>query len=88
MSLINQHALDAIRTAALTGPNIAAQFERMAVGAQGVGSSGGMFILSYLDPEQLPEEGELVPVITLSLKPFTTRRQAPRLIDKKDAPAK
>lgn len=83
---INQHALEAIRTAALTGPNLAAQFERMAVGAQGVGSSGGMFILNYLDPDQLPEEGELIPVITLSLKPFTTRRQAPQPIEKTEVP--
>jgi len=77
---INEHALNAIRTADLTGPNVAALFERMTVGAQGVGSSGGMFILNYLDPDQLPVEGELVPVITLSLKPFTVRRQPPRPI--------
>lgn len=77
MANINKHALQAIRAAALTGPNIAAQFERMAIGTEGVGSSGGLFILSYLDPEQLPSEGELVPTITLALKPFTTKRITP-----------
>lgn len=81
MAIINEHALNAIRTAAISGPNLAGLFERMAIGAQGVGSSGGMFILSYLDPDQLPEEGELVPTITLSLKPFTTKRQPPRLVE-------
>jgi len=79
---INQHSLESIRHAAITGENIASLFEKMALGAQGVGSSGGLFVLSYLDPEQLPEEGELVPTITFALKPFT-RRQPPRPDDAK-----
>lgn len=74
---INELALSAIHSAALSGPNIARQFRRMAEGTEGVGSSGGMLILNYIDPNQLPKEGELVPVITLSLKPFTTRRPKP-----------
>lgn len=79
---INQHALESIRHAAITGENVAALFEKMALGAQGVGSSGGLFVLSYLDPDQLPDEGELVPTITLALKPFT-RRQPPKPDDAK-----
>jgi len=74
---INEYALRAIRTADLTGENIADLFERMVCGTQGVGSSGGMFILNYIDPEALPEDGELIPVITLALKPFTTKTPVP-----------
>ena len=71
---INQHALEAIRNAALTGENLASLFEKMAGGTDAVGAPGGLLILNYLDPDNLPVEGEFVPTITLALKPFTRRR--------------
>jgi hypothetical protein len=71
---INKFALNAIRGAAITGENIASLFERMADGTLGVSSSGGLLVLNYMEPNQLPAEGELVPTITLALKPFTLRR--------------
>jgi len=71
---IHQKALEAIRNAALTGENFALLFERMATGLAGVASPGGLLVLNYLDPNQMPEEGELVPTITLALKPFTLRQ--------------
>lgn len=73
---INQHALEAIRGAALTGENFAGLFEKMAGSVEIVTSSGGLLILNYIDPQNLPAEGELVPTITLALKPFTLRRPA------------
>ena len=74
--LINQHALEAIRGAALTGKNLAELFEKMAGGVEVVASPGGLLILNYMDPQNLPAEGELVPTITLALKPFTLKRPA------------
>jgi len=73
--MINQHALEAIRASELSGANIAELLERMAAETEQIGSSGGLFILSYLDPDQLPEEGELVPTITLALKPFSLKQK-------------
>ena len=69
--VINQPALEAIRKADLTGKNFADLFEQMTKGTEGVGAFGGLLILDYTN--QLPEEGELVPTITLALKPFTTK---------------
>lgn len=74
---ISQVALNAIRESQLSGPNVAALFERMAENAATVASQGGLLILSYLPPEVLPSEGELVPTITLALKPFSMRRLEP-----------
>lgn len=71
---INQQALEAIRDSAITGPNLAALFKKMAAGVETVGSPGGLLILSYIDPQSMPAEGELVPTLTLALKPFTLRR--------------
>lgn len=73
---INQHALKSIRSAALTGENLAGLFEKMADSVEIVASPGGLLILNYMDPQNLPAEGELVPTITLALKPFTFRRPA------------
>lgn len=71
---INQHALKAIRGAALTGENLAGLFERMADSTEMVAAPAGLLILNYIDPRNLPAEGELVPTITLALKPFTKGR--------------
>lgn len=71
---INQHALESIRNAALTGENLAGLFEKIANGVGVVDSPGGLLILNYMDPQNLPAEGELVPTITLALKPFTLKR--------------
>jgi len=72
--MINHHALEAIRNAAFTGKNLAGLFEKMANSTEIVASSGGLLILNYIDPQNLPVEGELVPTITLALKPFTLQR--------------
>jgi len=69
---INKFAIEAIRNADFTGENVAALFEKMAIGA--MDSTGSLLILSYVDPDRLPEEGELVPTITFALKPFSTPR--------------
>jgi len=73
---INQQALDAIRGSAITGENLAQLFEKMAAGIETVRSPGGLLILSYIDPKSMPAEGELVPTLTLALKPFTLRQPA------------
>ena len=88
---ISQVALNAIRESQLSGPNVAALFERMAENVTVISSQGGLLILSYLPPEVLPPEGELVPTITLALKPFSMRQLTPTsphhpswLFDRKD----
>ena len=67
---INQQTLKAIRDSAITGGNLADLFEKMATGIETVDSPGGLVILSYIDPTKMPTEGELVPTLTLALKPF------------------
>ncbi len=74
---INQQALEAIRRSKITGENLAKLFERMAAGISTVGSPGGLLILSYIDSKSMPTEGELVPTITVALKPFTLRPSPP-----------
>jgi len=74
---INFLALEAIRCSQITGARLAGVFEKMAVGTEAVGSPSGLLILSYIDSENMPKEGELVPTITLALKPFTTRLPKP-----------
>lgn len=74
---INQYALDAIRDAELTGENIAGLFEKMANAVDAVTAPGGLLVLNYMDPNNLPAEGEFVPTITLGLKPFTLRPPEP-----------
>jgi len=74
---INFLALEAIRCSQITGARLAGVFEKMATGTKAVGSSGGLLILSYIDPANMPKEGELVPTVTLALKPFTTRLPQP-----------
>ena len=76
--LINPKALNAICGSPISGPQLADLFARMATGIETVGSPGGLLILSYVDPANMPEEGELVPTITLALKPFTTRPPVPK----------
>lgn len=71
---INKQALEAIRRSAISGENLVKLFEKMASGIETVGSPGGLLILSYIDPTNMPEEGELVPTITVALKPFTLRQ--------------
>lgn len=70
---VNQKALEAIRHSGITGARLANLLEQMATGTEAVGSPGGLLILSYIDPANMPKEGELAPTITLALKPFTTR---------------
>ncbi len=68
--VINQHTLDSIRNANLTGPNFATLFKQLAEGNETMDAPGSLLVLSYMDLENLPAEGELVPTITLALKPF------------------
>ncbi len=70
---INQQSLDAIRGSEITGENLANLFEKMAAGIESVDSPSGLLILSYIDPKIMPAEGELIPTLTLALKPFTLK---------------
>ncbi len=70
---INNQILDTIRQADLSGANIAELFEQLAVSMAKTDSSAGLLILQFIRQEQLPAEGELVPTLTLALKPFTYR---------------
>lgn len=70
---INDYALTTIRQSGMTGADFADLFEQLAVSMAKTDSSAGLLVLNYMSPDQLPAEGELVPVVTLALKPFTLR---------------
>jgi hypothetical protein len=74
---INNYALATIRQSGITGTDFADLFEQLAASMEKTDSSAGLLVLNYMSPDQLPAEGELVPVVTLALKPFTLRSNPP-----------
>ncbi len=72
---INQSALDAVFASEIDGPKLARTFLEMRGRLESEGDIGGMLVLTYVDGE--PEEGELVPSITLTLKPYQKTPETP-----------
>jgi len=78
--MLNKQAIEALRNSDITGPALVDVFEKMAQGLIGLGAPGGMLNLNFIPPGVMPAEGELIPVITLAVRPFfnlTKRRLAP-----------
>ena len=71
---INQIALDCIRLSNISGETIANTFAQLLEKLDKAGDQGGMLVLTYVPEDQLgePNEGELVPSLTLTLKPYHT----------------
>lgn len=67
---LNDAAMQAVYHSDISGPALVSVFEKMAQGLLGVKAPGGMLNLNYLPPDTMPEEGDLIPVITLALRPF------------------
>lgn len=68
--MLNQRAIEALRNSDITGPALVDVFEKMAQGLIGMNAPGGMLNLNFIPPDTIPAEGELVPIITLALRPF------------------
>lgn len=90
---LNDAAIKAIYNSDISGPALVGVFEKMAQGLLGVNAPGGMLNLNFNPPDTLPEEGDLIPVITLALRPFRNLRpQRPpervlkRVLPRKDNP--
>ena len=73
---LNDAAMQAIHNSDISGPALVGVFEKMAQSLLGVKAPGGMLNLNYLPPGIMPEEGDLIPVITLALRPFRNLRPA------------
>jgi len=71
---LNDAAVKAIYNSDISGPALVGVFEKMAQGLLGVNAPGGMLNLNFIPPDTLPEEGDLIPVITLALRPFRNLR--------------
>lgn len=73
---LNDAAMQAIHNSDINGPALVRVFEKMAQGLLEVRAPGGMLNLNYLPPDTMPEEGDLIPVITLALRSFRNLKPA------------
>jgi hypothetical protein len=71
---INKAALDALFTSEIDGPKLVETFCEMRRRFESEDDVGGMLVLTYVDGE--PDEGELIPSITLTLKPYQKMTKA------------
>lgn len=68
---INKHALDRVRTARMSGEGTADILLSMAAGASLEGAEGVCLTLDYQREDDPVEPGDMIPVITLTLRPAT-----------------
>lgn len=66
MSKINSQALERVRAAPLTGEGVATILELLWENSQKTGCSPS-FVLNYHEVEDEIEEGDMIPVITVTL---------------------
>lgn len=76
--MLNQQAIETLRNSDITGPALVDVFEKMSQGLIGLGAPGGMLNLNFIPPGVVPAEGELIPVITLAVRPFVNLTKRPR----------
>lgn len=72
---INESALQRVRSAQLRGEGVALIFEMMAK-LVAEGAAAAEFTLGYQKPEDVIQEGDLVPVIVLALRPAVMPAEA------------
>ena len=64
-------ALTRLRESLMRGEAVATIFEGMAIGMEQLNCPTSHFSLDFQHPDDVLEEGALIPVITLSLRPAT-----------------
>lgn len=68
---INQAALQRLRDSQMRGGGVATIFEHLAFGFEQLGAAASQVQIDYQDPADTVVEGDLIPVITLALRPAT-----------------
>ncbi len=68
---VAKEALTRLRESLMRGEAVATIFEGMAMGMEQLNCPTSHFSLDFQHPDDVPEAGTLIPVITLSLRPAT-----------------
>lgn len=68
---IPQHVLQRVRSAPSSGEGLARIFEQIALTAELLGGAIGQFTLDFQRADDPVVEGDLIPVIVLTLRPAT-----------------
>lgn len=66
---IHETAFDRLRQAKISGEGVAAVLQQMAAGVEMFGAAASELQLDWQRPEDEIQEGDLLPVVTLSLRP-------------------
>ena len=66
---IHQPTFDRLRAAKISGQGIAAILEQMAAGVEMFGAAASELQLDWQKPDDEVQDGDLLPVVTLSLRP-------------------
>ena len=66
---IHQATFDRLRTAKISGDGLATILQQMAAGTEILGAATSQLQLDWQQPDDEVREGDLLPVVTLSLRP-------------------
>ena len=66
---IHQPTFDRLRAANISGEGITAILEQMAAGVEMFGAAASELQLDWQNPDDEVRDGDLLPVVTLSLRP-------------------
>ena len=66
---IHQATLERLRAAKISGEGIAAILEQLAAGVELLGAAASELQLDWQKPDDEVREGDLLPVVTLSVRP-------------------
>ena len=66
---IHQATFDRLRAAKISGDGLATILEQMAAGIEMLGAATSQLQLDWQQPDDEVQEGDLLPVVTLSLRP-------------------
>ena len=66
---IHQPAFDRLRAAKISGDGLVTIFEQMAAGIETLGAATSQLQLDWEKADDQVREGDLLPVVTLSLRP-------------------
>ena len=68
---IHHPTFDRLRTAKISGDGLATILEQMAAGIEMLGAAASQLQLDWQQPDDELRDGDLLPVVTLSLRPAT-----------------
>lgn len=74
MSRINKTAAEKIRTNAITGSALLQMFELLETQMETLGADGQFIQFSFVSDLKDMKEGDLIPELHLSLRPFSTEQ--------------